>query len=120
MANPYSCKHYACKPGMKFECARGVPIRTHVGGAEHGWMARMPCVTTSLSRDQVPCELREYPTPEELAESERRMREAMDSVLAGRSSCCHAPLIARGTARYCSKCREFVARLCGESEARNG
>lgn len=115
--NPCSCKHYSYAPGGKGPtCARGVDIRKHVGGPAFGWMARLPCVTTERSHEQVPCELHELPTAEEVAEEARLLDEAIARVLAVRSGCCNEPLIERGTARFCSKCKEFVARMCPAHE----
>jgi hypothetical protein len=115
---PTTCKHYACKPGMEFVCARGVDIRKHVGGPSLGWMARMPCVTTKLSKEQISCDHREYPTAEEVEQSEREMRQAIDRFVAGRSPCCDVGMVTRGTARFCSKCTEFVGRACSREDVR--
>lgn len=81
------CVFYDPQPGGKFNCLKGVNIRAHVGGSYVGWLARSPCVTTRLSYDQVECDLREYPTQEEVdafrAETDRRINALIDGVCPG-------------------------------------
>jgi hypothetical protein len=56
------CVHYAPKPGGRYECELGINIRDHVGGPDFGWLARIPCVTSNLTKDQVACDRRELPS----------------------------------------------------------
>lgn len=78
------CVFYDPQPGGKYNCLKGVDIRAHVGGPNVGWLARTPCVTSKLSYDQVPCELREYPTQAEVdafhADMDRRINQLIDGV----------------------------------------
>jgi len=111
-----SCKHYGVKPGCKYTCARGVDIRKHVGGPNTGWLARSPCVTSKLSYEQVACDLREYPTAEELAAEEAEIEQVMQRFAAGLSPCCNETMTKRGVNRYCPKCGEW----CGKMNCRRG
>lgn len=81
---PGMCRHYSCMPGGKVKCDIGVNIREHVGGPDFGWMARMPCVDTSLNKNPVPCELRDVPGADDIAtdvaEMNRRLNVIDDGV----------------------------------------
>jgi hypothetical protein len=59
---------YTVTPGGESgpTCSHGIDVRAHVGGDRIGWMARMPCVDTPLSRDVVPCDRAELHTTESL------------------------------------------------------
>jgi hypothetical protein len=103
------CKHYHARPGLRYECELGVDIRALVGGSDYGWLTRMPCVTTSLSREQVTCERRCYQTAEELAAEEAEMMRVLEAFASGKSPCCGAGLVAVGSFHYCEACRKFVA-----------
>ena len=90
-----NCIHYSPKPGMVFECDRGVDIRAHVGGDDYGWMTRMPCCTTSLSgkKDpQVSCEMRELPTQEQVKADQEAADKWVTAVLNGACPECGAVL----------------------------
>ncbi len=78
-----NCVHYSPKPGGIYECDKGIDIRAHVGGPDFGWMARMPCCNTKLSRDRVSCDLREMPTPERVAADQSTAEQQMRAVLNG-------------------------------------
>lgn len=92
---PGNCIYYSPKPGMVYECDKGVPIREHVGGPDIGWLTRMPCCTTSLSgkkEPQVPCELRELPTAEQVAADQAEADRFVTAVLNGACPECGAVL----------------------------
>ncbi len=77
-----NCIHYSPKPGGVYDCDKGVIIRKHVGGPDYGWMARIPCCSSRLSKDTVSCDLRELPTAEQVkadqAEAEKQMRAVIN------------------------------------------
>lgn len=83
---PGVCKHFT--GFQKPPCKKGVDYRSHVGGEEFGWAARLPCVkktkTDSIGRDcvQVPCSLYEEPTKEELEAFEKEMNEYTSQAMA--------------------------------------
>jgi hypothetical protein len=118
MPSDIHCRHwsYPFVGGQRVHtCAKSIDIREHVGGPDLGWGCRMPCIQGHFHRpaEAVPCELREPWTAEEIAASEAQIKEGFARFFAGRSPCCNAELIAQGTGRWCSKCKEFVARVCG-------
>lgn len=65
------CFHYR-SPVHCESCAKGVNYREHVGGERRGYLARLPCVTTSISYDQVKCDkFRAYTEKESKDEYEK-------------------------------------------------
>jgi hypothetical protein len=73
------CRHYAFQvspqAGSGPVCEIGIKIRELVGGHRLGWMARMPCVQTSLSKNVVPCERAEMLSQDEILEELLRERK---------------------------------------------
>ncbi len=118
MSGLKTCKHYRAAGGGRVACAVGVDIRAHIGGPDYGWLSRSPCVESVYSKDVVACDKREYPTAEEIAADEAEMEEMFAQLMAGKSPCCDVSLISQGTARYCSACKRFVARMCGRGDIR--
>ena len=113
--NEHTCKHFN---GIHRDiCMAGVSYRALVGGSDLGWATRIPCIVSSLTKEPVPCDKREYPTLEEAAaqvdateasfELHRRAhRKAHDDAKAkgyrqghGGNSQCVCP-ICNGTLRY--------------------
>lgn len=90
-----NCNHY----GFHREptCAKAVDIRAHVGGEDLGWMRRLPCVNSSLSRDVVACSLAEFPTKEARAENERQLMADLAVIDGGHCSDCGKALTVRVT-----------------------
>lgn len=109
------CRHGSMR-GLDKVCALGIDVRAHVGGPDLGWFCRTPCVVSGFSRDVVPCDRFEEFTEAEKQAREDEIKRAVDSVLAGKSPCCGADLIAQGTGRYCEACHMFVARFCGGTD----
>ena len=107
-----NCKHFtgiqndACAAGVRYLDARDSTVRPY----------RWPCLTIDQRPSVTTCPSFVAITLEEEAESLRRLDAALAAFAAGKSPCCDAPLIAEGTARYCSKCHGFVAYLCNPSE----
>ena len=59
----HTCKHFT---GIHRDvCKAGVTYRTLVGGPDLGWATRIPCIVSTLTKEPVSCEQREYPTVEE-------------------------------------------------------
>ncbi len=117
MASNIHCRHWSnpfVNGRRQDTCAHGIDIRKKVGGPNLGWGTRMPCIHGAFHRpdEAVTCDKREPYTAQEIKESKERMDKAVASFLAGRSPCCSESLIEQGTARFCSKCKEFVARVC--------
>jgi len=50
-----TCKHYL-SPIHQSECAKGINYLNITGGERRGYLRKLPCVTTGLSRDQVLCD----------------------------------------------------------------
>lgn len=92
-----TCLHYSPKPGGIYACDKGVTIRDHVGGSDFGWMARMPCVTTGLSKEQVPCNLRELPTAEQVKADQATMEAHVRAIINGSCPECGKVLRLRET-----------------------
>jgi hypothetical protein len=61
------CKHYNA-PVHNDSCELGINYLELAGGEHKGYMARLPCCQTSLTKDMVHCDKFEEYTPEELAE----------------------------------------------------
>lgn len=87
MTEQKMCRHYGYQvtPGDAQRsgpvCALGIDIRTLVGGPKLGWMARMPCVSTRLSKDVVPCDRVELMTNEEILREIRQGDEVVIDLL---------------------------------------
>lgn len=64
------CRHYGFRDGAPV-CALGIDIRVHVGGPKFGWLCRIPCVSTSLSRDVIACDRADLVNSEELFEGQK-------------------------------------------------
>ena len=90
------CKHYGNVRG-ELVCDKGVDVRAHVGGPDYGWMARIPCVTSKLSKEQVTCGLRELPTADELAAGLAGMDRLLRAVVNGCCPDCGSALRLRET-----------------------
>lgn len=78
-------------------CEAGVNYRALVGGPDHGWVRRIPCLegTKALPRiDPVDCSKRVLMTQEEHAQREKETREIIDEALAK---------MARGECPHCGK-----------------
>lgn len=82
-----NCKHYR---GTQEPCGAGVNLREHVGGPDFGWASRLPCnasLREGSKGETVPCGLYEEPTPEEIAQDERLMNEAIERLMATMPLC---------------------------------
>lgn len=101
---------------MKHVCDRGIDIRKHVGGPDFGWLVRTPCMTSTLTKNQVICDKREYLTEEEEAAEEAEMLRAMKAFADGKSQCCGVEMIEQGTNRFCSKCKQWTGRVCSNDD----
>ncbi len=109
-----SCTHYRCKPGIVLECDKGHDIRSLVGGPHLGWMARMPCVKSGLSKDVVPCEDFDDSDQEE---RDTELIRFSDKVLAGICPTHGTPLDQSTRRWFCPvEACEVVALSCGSHE----
>jgi hypothetical protein len=75
-----TCRYYtgAINPRGNGCCDAGVNYRELVGGDSFGWVRRLPC--SKVLRDDataVTCAKFQLPTPEEVAESERKSAESI-------------------------------------------
>jgi hypothetical protein len=93
----HHCRWYDPQPGGKYNCLKGVDIRAHVGGADYGWLARTPCVVSSLTYDPVPCAQCEFPTDDEVAAERAEMDRALQVVLSGKCPECGKDLLRRAS-----------------------
>lgn len=82
-----TCIHYN---GLAFargtcECQAGVDIRATFDGKKAGIFMRMPCVAREDRRGEVemPCALRQVPTAEQIAQSEKEFDDAFARVKLG-------------------------------------
>jgi len=72
------CVYYV-SPIQSKCCEKGINYRLLAGGERHGYLARIPCVETALSKNVQPCEHKRLPTKEEITaeiESWKRHFEA--------------------------------------------
>ena len=76
MQEKKKCKHFT--GALQEMCKAGVNYRTLVSGPDAGWLARLPCVTTKLSHDQVACLSYAELTAEERTAEERIAALARD------------------------------------------
>jgi hypothetical protein len=76
-----SCIHYtgALNPAAGPACKQGINYRELVGGDPVGWVTRLPCSAVMEPRNgaKVSCDKHQLPTPEEIAEDERRTAESV-------------------------------------------
>jgi len=68
------CFHYR-SPIHCESCAKGVNYRQHVSGERRGYLARLPCVTTPLSYEQVACDQFRAYTPQEAKEEYEKFKQ---------------------------------------------
>jgi len=118
MKSEKTCVHFR---GIQHDtCLAGVVVRSVRVVPEKG-PYRLPCLPV-IGGGDIPnnCEQRRYPTAEEVAADHAMWERAFAAFAAGKSPCCDAPLESRGTARFCSKCREFVGRECGAEDIGDG
>ena len=74
-----TCVHFT---GMQNKtCKAGVNYREHVGGPDFGWGCRMPCLTKYREEGWMPCDKYQEPTEEQIAESDRLVKQFMDRML---------------------------------------
>ena len=99
--NRGTCIHYTgLRPGsVEPSCAKGVDMRETFDGKAPGIFMRMPCMTLTRSLDdnnkpvyatrdrrghqEIPCALREFPTDEQIEQSDRDTKRAFDNALLG-------------------------------------
>lgn len=69
-----TCVHYA-SPVHCNDCLKGINYLELAGGERCGYLARLPCVTTQLSRDQVKCEHFKAYTPKQAEDEYKKFEE---------------------------------------------
>jgi len=80
------CKHYA-SPARNETCRMGVNYAELGDGSRPGYLNRLPCLRTHFKEDIVAeCELREWHTPEEIAEHVQSSRASMMRVVNARAA----------------------------------
>lgn len=103
-------------------CEAGVNYRAHVGGPDHGWFTRTPCLPMlrKPTDQMVPCPKFVAVTAEEEAADKAEMDKGFALILQGLSICCEAPLTARNVAgwQHCSKCQGAAIHSCPPRGAR--
>lgn len=73
------CKHYL-SPLHFDECAAGVNYLQISNGGRDGYLARLPCVTTSLTRNQQKCDSYCMKTEEELKDEYEKFNELINGL----------------------------------------
>ncbi len=80
------CKHYT-GTSRNETCRAGVNYAQLGDDSRPGMLNRLPCLRTHLREDVVAeCELREWHTPEEIAERVKRSRDSMMRMVTARQS----------------------------------
>jgi len=80
------CKHYA-SPARNETCRMGINYLELAGGDRKGYLNRLPCIRTHYKDDVVAeCSLREWRTPEEIAESAKQTRNAAVNYMTARAA----------------------------------
>jgi hypothetical protein len=80
------CRHFRA-PYHNPTCLAGVNYRELSGEPELGWMARLPCVTTRLSKNQITCNYFDLETAEEHETKLDEMRARARSIMAAMKAC---------------------------------
>jgi hypothetical protein len=80
------CRYFTGLPMVSLQdqrttCEAGINYRKHIGGPDLGWCSRAPCLTTSMSKEQVPCDKYEEPTQEEIDKFDAEVKEASDRMM---------------------------------------
>lgn len=80
--HPTDCKHYCGTVRNGGKCSKGIHLRTHVGGADFGWITRLPCQPSLRKKHElpliVPCEHYEPPAKEEYEQEQRELQAMID------------------------------------------
>ena len=73
------CKHYM-SPLHCEKCKKGINYLELAGGDRKGYITRLPCVTTSLSKNQVRCNFYQDPSDKEIKDFENWYESEMNKI----------------------------------------
>jgi len=123
MIDKNTCKYYKGYQGLigNRGCQLDINIRKMIGGDNIGWMTRIPCVITGLSKNVVACKNFTEWNDKEIANNKKKTKliiEAMEASISGLTTICPEcglTIIQENGTGYCpNNCFSF--RSCKTNE----